>query len=575
MKRATASLFLAVTCTAALVCVGSAGPAGRSRPSSPVAATALAQCTPAGALLYLEAADFSALLSAWENSAEITPWLKSSAHQVFSNSRLFLRFADAEKEFSSAAGVPADSHLLRQIAGTESSLALYDIGELEFLYITRLPSAGWMRSPLWQARAKFETRSAGNVTFFVRKDPQSDREVAFAIAGDYLLLATREDLLAKSLKLFGGENIPTLRAESWWSQAVAAAGPQSELRMVLHLEKIAPSPYFRSYWIQRNVSEMKQYSAAVSDLFQTDREFREERVLLRKNPATDPASLAEGSAAVADLLRFLPPNVGVYQAKANPTPVECVSAVASKILSGPTNVGAGPQKSAPQVSFAGGDGANSGDLEARIDQPPVQALNQRDDRSPLENIVAKNPVVAMLQLQSSDTDADGIFVRIRSTIVLRGNAEWNGAEVRSALADSAQGDVTTSHLGFSWQQNADHAQLSGLWPFAVATRGKDLFISDSPQFLAAVVSAGNRRAAASPAAYIAGFNHRREKTNFNNMTRILDSSGASSNDQQFPGFFCETIGSLSATFRALASEKIAVHEEDAVVRQTVSYELAP
>jgi hypothetical protein len=575
MKRAMASVFLAVTSIAAIICVASAGAQRSSHPWTSVSASPLAQYTPAGALLYVQAADFSALLSQWENSAEITPWLKSSAYQVFSNSRLFLRLADAEKEFSSAAGVPTDVHLLRQIAGTESSLALYDIGKLEFLYITRLPEAGAMQSTLWQAHAKLETRSAGNVTFFVRKDPQSGREVAFAINGDYLLLATSEDLLAKSLKLFGGEDLPTLAAESWWSQAVAAAGAQGELRMVLHLATIVPGPYFRSYWIQRNVSELKQYSASVSDLFQTGTEFREERVLLRKNAATDPASLDEGSAAVADLVRLLPRSVGVYQAKANPALAECVSAIEGKILPGPINVGTGPQISAPQVPFASSDGAGSGDLETRIDQPPVQALSERDEQSPLRDIFAKNPAIAMLQLQSSDTDADGIFVRVHSLIILHGQAEWNDAEVRSSLADEAQTSVSTNHLGFAWQQDADPVQVGGLWPFAVATRGRDLFISDSPQLLSASLSVGNREAVAQPAVYTAGFNHRREKNNFNTMARILDSSGRSVNEQPSPRFFSETIGSLSATFPALASEKIVVHDQGRVVRQTVSYELTP
>lgn len=574
MKRAIAFLFLTVACIAAIICITSVGAARSSHPSSSVPSTPLAQYMPAGALLCLQAADLSALLSQWDNSAQITPWLKSSAYQVFSNSRLFLRLADAEKEFSSAAGLPTDFHLLRQIAGTESALALYDIGKVEFLYITRLPSAGAMQSALWQAHASFETRSAGNVTFFVRKDAQSGREVTFAIVGDYLLLATREDLLAKSLKLFGGEDLPNLAAESWWSQAVAAAGPQSELRMVLHLEAIVPSPYFRSYWIQRNVSEMKQYSAAVADLFQTDTEFREERALLRKNPAADSTNLAEGSAAAADLLRLLPRSVGVYQIKASPAPAECVSAIETKILSGPINVGTQTQKTAPQVSFVDNGVADSTDLETRIDQPPVQPLGQREDQSPLENILAKNPAVAMLQLQWSDTDADGIFVRIHSAIVLRGNVEWNDAEVRSALADVAQTNLTTSHLGFAWQQNTDHAQLSGLWPSAVAVRGKDLFISTSPQFLSAVLSAGNRPTVEKSAVYIAGFNHHREKNNFNNMTRILDSSGRGTSDQS-PNFFSQTIGSFSTTFHALAAEKIVVHDRGAVVRQTVSYELAP
>ena len=39
---------------------------------------------------------------------------------------------------------------------------------------------------------------------------------------------------------------------------------------------------FRSYWIQRNITDMGQYSAAISDLTRSGREYREERMLLRK-----------------------------------------------------------------------------------------------------------------------------------------------------------------------------------------------------------------------------------------------------------------------------------------------------
>src|SRR6267378_8212536 len=77
----------------------------------------------------------------------------------------------------------------------------------------------------------------------------------------------------------------SIEAESWWSQSVAAAGAAGDLRMVLNLDKIVPSPYFRSYWIQRNITDMKQYSAAVCDLFLSGKEYREERVLLKKSAA--------------------------------------------------------------------------------------------------------------------------------------------------------------------------------------------------------------------------------------------------------------------------------------------------
>src|SRR5262249_22125571 len=156
------------------------------------------------ALLYLQAKDFSSLLSDWNASPEKQQWLRSGNYQVFSRSRLLLRLRDAGNQFASAAGLPPDMNFLGQIAGRESALALYDIGKLQFLYITCLPSNSFPQSQLFQTRSKFETRNVGGTTFYLRRAPDSDREVAFAVRGEYLLLSTREDLIANALQLMAG-----------------------------------------------------------------------------------------------------------------------------------------------------------------------------------------------------------------------------------------------------------------------------------------------------------------------------------------------------------------------------------
>jgi len=91
------------------------------------------------------------------------------------------------------------------------------------------------------------------VDFYVRRDPESQKEVAFAVSGDYLLLATRADIMAGALQLMSGSQDRTIEAEQWWSQSAASAGPAGDLRMVMDLEKIVPSPYFRTYWVQQTL----------------------------------------------------------------------------------------------------------------------------------------------------------------------------------------------------------------------------------------------------------------------------------------------------------------------------------
>ena len=93
---------------------------------------------PEGALLSIEARDFSSLLRDWDTSEEKRAWLTSDNYSAFSNSRLFGRLSQAQNEFSAAAGLPTDADLLNRVAGRESCLGLYDIGNLEFVYVTRL-----------------------------------------------------------------------------------------------------------------------------------------------------------------------------------------------------------------------------------------------------------------------------------------------------------------------------------------------------------------------------------------------------------------------------------------------------
>ncbi len=554
----------------AIACLGGSWGAYRATTS---AEPALSRYFPSGALLYLQAKDFSSLLSAWDSSDENRLWLKSNNYEVFSRSRLFLRLKDANTEFSKAAGVPADANLLRQVAGKQSALAIFDIGKLEFLYITRLPSASSMQSALWQTRAKFETRSAGGATFFLRRDPESQREVAFAVTGDYLLLATREDLLAGALQLMAGGDARSIEAEPWWSQCVAAAGPEGDLRMVLNLEKIVPSPYFRSYWVQQNITDMKQYSAAISDLTLSAKEFREERVLLPKTAATGDTFGGAGPIGVADIVRLVPTQASLYAAKANPAPLDCLALIETKILA--PHLGPGvAEKLAPQVELTNGETGSSTDLETRIDQQPVKAAVAENTEASLKDLLAKNPVSAMLQVEATEQDNDGVFVRMHSAVALLGQSEWNESAVRSALVDFVRPSLTTGDLGTEWQKNGAYLELNGLWTLKVAVRGKYLLISDHEGLLTGMLANANQQMTMKPADFVAGFDHQREKGNFARLTGLLDRPTGGPGAGSTPSFFSDNVGSLSSALGSLSSERIVVRNAGNKVSQTVTYEWA-
>jgi hypothetical protein len=536
----------------------------------------LSKYVPAGPLVYLEAKDFSALLSNWNSSPQKKQWLTSDNYEVFSRSRLFLRLKGASDQFAAAAGLPPDMDFLSQVAGERSVFALYDIGNLQFLYITYLPSAKSMQTTLWQTRSKFEPRSAGGVDFYLRRDPQSQREVALAVSGDYLLLSTREDLMAGALQLMSGKQDRTVAGEQWWARSTVASRQAGDLRMVLNIEELVPNGYFRTYWVQQNITDLKQYSASVSDVFRSSKQYREERLLIKKEEPKQ-ASLPDGPAAVADVVRLVPSEAGVYQAEANPTSEASFALLETKLLAphlGPVP----PSQVVPQVRLTSGEQGGGSDLETRIDHAPVDRSVAPQSVSALKELLDKAPLLASLHVQSTVPDQAGVFVRIHSAVILVAGSEWNQTAVQSALTDFVRPALTASQLGVGWQQGSGYQELDGLWPLVASVRGKYLLVSDDPGLAEAILANFSRKSDRKPADLLAGFNHQQERANFARFSKVVDRPSATVADNENrrgePQFFSNNMASLSSTLAAVSAETIEVRSEGNKERQTVIYEWA-
>jgi hypothetical protein len=577
--------MLRIACIAALL-LGVAGWAF-FQAAPPPPARPLAQIVPAGPLLYLEAKDFSAIVRDWNASPEKEAWLKSDNFAVFARSHLLLRLTDARNEFATAAGFPPDMSLVSDVAGGESALALYDIGKLEFLYVTRLPSARTAENALWRARGDYQPRSAAGSQYFVRVDPASRRTVAFAVSGDYLLLATREDLVAGALVLLAGQPGAAVSSERWFDQSVKAAGPAGDLRLVMNLEALLRTPHFRSYWIQNNVSDLRPYSAAVSDLHRSAGEYREERVFLRA-PQSGAAAGADSNdgapsreseeAAVGALLPFVPDSCGVYRAWAAPKVDDAVALLERKILLPRT--GAPPaSKEAPGVHLSGGVVGSEADLETRIDEPPLPGVRSGVATDGLRKFLQDARLQGLLQLQS--TREVGGFVATPSALVLLSASDWNPETVRNALVPAIETLWSTSSLGLRWvekkQGAVSYSELDGLAHLAVGVRGRFLVIAESSDSVAALLAKSSGAPSSQGATYAAGFCHAAERENLARMVRWMDfpslppePAGEGAGGRE-PAFFSQNMASFSSTLGRVESSSILVRDSGPTVAQTVIY----
>lgn len=417
----------------------------------------LASYAPPGALLAIESPDFASVLAAWTHSSERKRWLAGDNYAGFSRSRLFDRLSQAQDEFATTAGLPPDSNFLQQIAGRQSLLAWYDIGNLEFLYITRLPPGDAAKTPLLQLRDRFEQRKAGDATFFVRTQQEPARTVAFAVQGDYLLLATREDLLAGALELLqhpAAATSRTLLNDTWYATTIAAASKTpGDLRMTLNLAKIVRSPYFRSYWIQQNVSETKQYIAALSDLYRSPDALREERVLIPADPDTQPQT-----SDLSSVLDLVPPGLGVYRAQSAPTTADILTQFEDKLLSRrPTEHS--DTHIAPQADLSTPESGTSTNLEQRIDEPTLPAQPREQALTALRTLFSSATPTSLLSFSTVDP-APSTFTPIHTAVALTAAAPWSPTTLQQALTAALLPRLSSPGTSLQWTQRDEGGSSS-------------------------------------------------------------------------------------------------------------------
>ena len=540
----------------------------------------LTSLLPEGALLSIEARDFGSLLRDWNTSEEKRAWLTSDNYSAFSTSRLFTRLSQAQDEFSAAAGLPADGSLLEKVVGKQSCLGLYDIGNLEFVYVTRLEQQAIENTPLWQTRAKFEQRTEAGTAFYVHKDAQSSRVAAFAALDGWLILGTREDLVAGVLDRLAGKASQNLAGEEWFVEAVKqAAGERGDLRMVLNLEKIVPSPYFRSYWVQRNVTEMKQYSSAVSDLYRSSQSYREQRVLVRRAGL---AAVSHGD--VRTLAAIAPEDAAFYAAQASPDAENLLRSLRDNLLEVRPDRKAASYTTAP-TAVAAENAGSAAMLDISIDTAPV-AAKQADAYAPLRALIAAQQPDASLEVFSSRAPRDGVFVSLQTAMVVSAAQAWDENAVRQALTQALLPGLTTGKLGVNWEKRssagATYLALDGAVPLYVAVNGKQLLLANDSVLMEHMLARGQKAISADgkdSVTYAALFRHTQEQGNFRRLMAQLDLAGhRGTTDQatitagETPAFFSGDAASFSRAFSRLESERIEEKDQGATVTQTVTYQ---
>lgn len=289
----------------------------------------MAPLIPGRPLLCLEASDLSAALAALDGSKPMAAWYATASYKAFLDTKLAQKLGARLKEAEGLAGVGFNLKNLRTVAGGASVLALYDIGALEFLYVSRLDPARFAASVLGPLRGKFDRRLEKGLTWYVKAREDGALEFAFALVGDLLFVSNRAQRLEAAVALPGAGGAGSLARDPSYVRACGLDLEGFDFRLFLDQQRINASSYFRAYWLFRNAGELGWIESSLLSAKLGDGGLEERRLFLPV--ASTGASTAPAEAPLAALCSTLPGTLPHVSLAARPSQDDVVAAICDEV----------------------------------------------------------------------------------------------------------------------------------------------------------------------------------------------------------------------------------------------------
>lgn len=226
----------------------------------------LAGVMPKGAMVYLQVRDLGTLMKTWLASPTHEAFYDSASFKNFEKSNIYLKFQDRKKDFETALGFGVDEARLAELAGGASAVALYDIGNVELVFVTEVGREKAIATALFKNTPQFQERSANGAPYYVR-DVTTDggrlnQQFCFAYDNGKLIVTTTEGLMIRALANSKANNADAVLADVLDLAGKARGFAARDVTMWLDQAKLNQSRHFKSYWIYGNVGEKSRDSLA-------------------------------------------------------------------------------------------------------------------------------------------------------------------------------------------------------------------------------------------------------------------------------------------------------------------------
>lgn len=557
----------------------------------------LASDLPRGAFVYTQFSNLPALIEQWDRSQLKERYLKSANYEQLQHRHLMLKLISRWEEFNNALGFQVGVTTFTGASDTRAALAVYDIGQLDLVFIAPLSEEQIALTQFFSNKDQFEEIESPAGAVYYRQPVDADRGrqkqvVAFTSLRGRFILATNESLLLRTIANINRKHAKDSLADDPAFRSLSRKVKPHFVTIWVDQARLNQDYYFKHYWLQQNVAELKEIRAGMFDLEQQPGKWIERREFLtngKRRAIGRPVPAAE----LRRLYSMVPEDAPLVRVRALENNPELPATLLRDTLFDAAP-GQNTQKGETWSwrNYSWDDFYTDDSYDDDWSYSRYAYLNYRfdsliddpyDARTVEPEEPAGNPVASEVEQQFfADVRAalaqarpstaivatrphtlDGpLFVEFRRVAIVHLQSAKNLRRdlLERAIARAAQGRLTVAGKGsepawenrneseHSWRQL--HLPMLG-WEICYAIRDGELIVANSAELLKAVLDpAANRRLLETPGGAIddltiVRFDQR--KSAFDDIMNRLDNSGVrAQNDsrQMSEVFFSGNIGSL-------------------------------
>ncbi|HEY0364978.1 MAG TPA: hypothetical protein VGC73_00815, partial [Pyrinomonadaceae bacterium] len=553
----------------------------------------LANDLPRGAFVYAQFANLPALLEQWEHSQLKERYLNSTNYRQLQHRHLMLKLISRWEEFNSALGFQLDVTTVTGATETKAAVAIYDIGQLDLVFIAPLSEEKIALTQFFTNKDQFEEMEAPGGTVYYKQAIEADhgrqkQTLAFATLGGRFILSSNENLLLRTIANIDRQNSKdTLAADPAFTSLSRKLKPHF-LTVWVDQAKLNHDYYFKHYWLPQNTDELKAIRAGMFDLEQQKERWIERREFLSSGndrPNNAPISATE----LKRLYSMMPEDAPLVRVRALAgNPALPAALLCDTLFDGSQDETGKPGESWSWQSYTSDDFYVDDDessdrysyLDSRYDSSIDDAYDARvtEPQEPGGNPIATElehqfsiniqaalaparPSAAVLATRPHTSDGP-LFVEFRKAAIIHLQSVGNLRRdlLEKAIALGAQGRLTVAGKGSepAWENRKEgehawrqlHLPMLG-WEICYAVNDGELIVANSAELLQSVLdSSSHKRLLEIPVdgaddLTIVRFDQR--KSAFDDIMNRLDNDGAQQqNDSQniSEAFFSGNISSL-------------------------------